>query len=220
METYKKQYTDTEEYTHRQAIFEENLAYIESHNSRSDSSRLAVGKFADLTHEEYKAMLGGIKRQNMTDPETLDVSGLTRKDSVDWSETKYAPHQLDIGTTCLASWAYAATLATGYSHSIYEFWDEGTDYSVQQVIDCTYKYHDGCDHGWPGDAFDYLAAKLSCMADDYPFRGDYGECQYSSEVCRQPIVNNYMFIGTTSSPNAFKNGVSLKPSTVTLDAEC
>ena len=88
------------------------------------------------------------------------------------------------------------------------------------MIDCTYKWHDGCDHGWAGDGLTYLTTKNSCEEKDYPYVGTKQECTYSSETCKHKIVNSYWQIQTIMNSNAFKNGVSLKPSAAVLDAEC
>jgi len=116
---------------------------------------------------------------------------LERKEAVDWSSKAFAVKVKDMGTTCASSWAFAATNAQNYAHSIYLNDNKQYDFSVQQLIDCTYKWHNGCEHGWPGDGLTYLTSKNSCEDQDYPYTGESQECKYSTDTCKEHIVNSY-----------------------------
>ena len=62
--------------------------------------------------------------------------------------------------------------------------------------------------------------KKNCQNADYPYNGEYGECQFDEETCTDKIVNSYMFIGNTHNSKSFKNGIFLKPSNAVLVANC
>eukprot|EP00461_Guttulinopsis_vulgaris_P009934 UN10005 len=57
VENYGKQY-ETSDVLNRYQIFQTNLNYIISENAKQQPFKLAVNHLADLTNEEYKAMLG------------------------------------------------------------------------------------------------------------------------------------------------------------------
>lgn len=220
---FSKNYETTEERDMRKRVFIDNLNFINEYNSLGKSSKMGINQFADMTDEEYRSVLGSIKggKEYTQNHEELKVDpSVTLPEEKDWSQTEKAVTPFNIGTDCAASWAFAATKAVDYSHSIAGWGLNETDYSVQQIIDCTYKFHDGCDHGWTGDAFDYLRIYKNCQTEDYPFTGKYGECQYDGAVCKDVIVNSYMFSQLDGSPHRLQYDISLKPTTVVLDASC
>jgi Cathepsin propeptide inhibitor domain (I29) len=54
-----KTYGTVEEYEFRFDQFRQSLAKIRAHNSRNDVTySLGLNKFSDMTHEEYKRLLG------------------------------------------------------------------------------------------------------------------------------------------------------------------
>ena len=54
-----KTYGTREEYEFRFGQFKESLGKIHKHNSRNDVTyRLGLNQFSDMTHDEYRRMLG------------------------------------------------------------------------------------------------------------------------------------------------------------------
>ena len=55
---FGRNYKSSEEYNTRLSNFQKNLDIINNHNSQNLSFTLEANKFADLSDEEYKSMLG------------------------------------------------------------------------------------------------------------------------------------------------------------------
>jgi hypothetical protein len=65
--THGKSYGTREEYEFRFGQFRESLGKIHEHNSRNDATyRLGLNKFSDMTHDEYRRLLGFSPRRRDT----------------------------------------------------------------------------------------------------------------------------------------------------------
>lgn len=63
---FGKSYGTKEEYEFRLEQFRKSLEKVREHNSRNDVTySLGINKFSDMTHEEYKRMLGFKKPQSL-----------------------------------------------------------------------------------------------------------------------------------------------------------
>ena len=61
MSQHGRVYGDSAEKERRFQIFKANVELIESFNAGNSKYKLGVNQFADLTNEEFKAMVNGIK---------------------------------------------------------------------------------------------------------------------------------------------------------------
>ena len=81
-----KSYGTREEYEFRLEQFRQSLYKIREHNSRNDVTySLGLNKFSDMTHQEYKKLLGykkplGLKQSQIRILDTEENS----VDGVDW----------------------------------------------------------------------------------------------------------------------------------------
>eukprot|EP00897_Mesotaenium_endlicherianum_P010607 jgi/Mesen1/9575/ME000065S09001 len=90
--------------------------------------------------------------------------------SVDWSQQNVLPPVKD-QLQCGASWAFAAVGAIEGAFSISNPGAGAVSASEQQVLDCQ-AGSGACEGGWPGDAFNYVAAgKALATSAVYPYRG-------------------------------------------------
>ena len=86
MSKFGKSYGTKEEYEFRLEQFRKSLQKVREHNSRNDVTySLGINKFSDITHEEYKKMLGfkkplGVRRTSIS---ILDTS-VEGAEAVDW----------------------------------------------------------------------------------------------------------------------------------------
>ena len=143
MSSFGKTYATREELTHRRSIYAGNVALVNAHNAGiTHASEMTLGAtiWADLSAEEYRAMLEGSDMQLALPrsaeeghlPQGVGVAALPA--SVDWcGEGVVGPvmNQGQLG----AAWAYAAeeviesnaAIATGNFRTL----------SAQQLASCT-----------------------------------------------------------------------------------
>ena len=82
--TYGRSYGTAAEFEFRSALFKENLAAIEAHNSEDgQTSTVGVNFMADWTTEEKKKLTGTIEKSSQDNVVILDEIDLPSK--VDWT---------------------------------------------------------------------------------------------------------------------------------------
>ena len=68
-------------------VFTANLKKIQEHNSKNGSVRLGINKFADLSREEFKKMLGYKSKYTYgIRPEPTLIEAVNLPQKVDWRE--------------------------------------------------------------------------------------------------------------------------------------
>ncbi|XP_074273354.1 cysteine proteinase COT44-like [Silene latifolia] len=175
---YGKSYPSQQEKRYRFKIFEDNLEFINNHNSSGMSSyTLDINAFADLTHLEFKTFklgfclsskhLSRIKHKN-----PVQDSGLTRDDvgvppSLDWREQGAVTYVKD-QEYCGSSWAFSAT---GAMEGINKIVTGSLDIlSEQELIDCDRSYDKGCDGGEMDYAYQFVIENHGIdTEEDYPY---------------------------------------------------
>lgn len=85
MSKFGKSYGTKEEYEFRLEQFRKSLQKVREHNSRNDVTySLGINKFSDITHEEYKRMLGFRKPQGLRRSSIRILDTSEGAESVDW----------------------------------------------------------------------------------------------------------------------------------------
>lgn len=82
-----KSYGTREEYEFRLGQFKESLGKIHEHNSRNDVTyRLGLNKFSDMTHDEYRRMLGYHQKhpRDTKNVQIIDEDYEALKEEIDW----------------------------------------------------------------------------------------------------------------------------------------
>ena len=177
-ETYfAKSYTAVERPL-RFAAFVENLAAIEARNADGGLGHHWVGKFADLSKEEFKARYLGYKPKadasaGQEEDASLEAALATPASSIDWRNKKVGGTKVLTPVKdqkqCGSCWAFSATaqietdvaIATG----------QLLDLSPQQIVSCDHK-----DLGYGGNtetAYDYVA-QAGLETDKYPYSSGSG----------------------------------------------
>merc|ERR1711944_285793 len=191
---YNKQYESPAHYHERLAIFSENLKMIEQHNREEHSWKMAVNKFADLTHEEFKAtyasgLLNIAKPQGLAAPKsTKKINLKDLPESKDWRDDGVVTAVKDQGM-CGSCWAFA-TVETLESYLAIETGNDAIELSAQQITSCTPNpLHcggtGGCSGSIPEIGFTYSHMFGIVTEAEYPYTsghtGRTGDCEYDAE---------------------------------------
>mmetsp|Transcript_10421 Transcript_10421/g.22061 ORF Transcript_10421/g.22061 Transcript_10421/m.22061 type:complete len:433 (-) Transcript_10421:171-1469(-) len=187
----------TEDYKARQALFEERLAWVESHNSQP--GRLwtaAVNKLADQTNEELAQLRGynrfarpqghGVGRAPAqlinTGAQELRLSDLPAEFT--WKGKLGATSEIEDQSSCGSCWAFAAATVLR-AHS--ELYQKDRKFSVQQIVSCTPNPQEcggqgGCAGATAELAMDYVVKKGCDTEDNWPYTASDGNCDEAGAI--------------------------------------
>jgi C1A family cysteine protease len=192
---FSKSYPSSE-LSFRRSVFQSNCAKIREHNSENGDVILAVNKFADLTHEEFKAMYTSphpAPSSNFaTQEETLNQTPVP---SVDWRD-KGAVTDVSDQKNCTAGWAFAAAGAVEAAWQIAG--NPLEDLSVQELLDCVLSFKsNGCKGGLVSDALAFVQSNNLTSDLIYPFIAYDMECIPKNELLWVSKIKSY----TQVTPN-------------------
>ncbi|KAF4656020.1 hypothetical protein FOL47_009190 [Perkinsus chesapeaki] len=161
----------------REAIFRENVRYIDETNAKNLSYRLGITKFTHLTDKEFRDMvsLGGFMRRpasglrsyGKSNPAAFKFTGnpADLAQSVDWRQEGYVAPVKNQGK-CGSCWAFSATGALEGLNK--KMTGELVSLSEQQLVDCSNSFGDeGCHGGLMDYAFKYVEERGLESEDDY-----------------------------------------------------
>jgi len=184
---HEKQYNSIEEEANRRAIFEANVAKIQTHNLEADMGihtyTLGLNRFADMTHQEFKKQMNGLKMSVEVDKTDFDrhtflaPANFQLPDKVDWRPKGYVTPVKDQGQ-CGSCWAFSATGSLEGQH--FASTKSLVSLSEQNLVDCSGKFGNmGCDGGLMDSAFQYIKANKGIDTEDsYPYEAMDGKCRY------------------------------------------
>lgn len=210
-----KYYGSFTEVQERQAIFNDNLDYINEFNKYNNASyTLGVNNFIDMTHEEYIDYIK-LNKYSVTSNICVKqtVQNLVYPTSVDWRLKNAVTSVKDQGQ-CGSCWSFSTTGAMEGVYSI----KRGTlkSFSEQQLVDCSYSYGNlGCNGGLMQNAFTYIRDHGLTLESSYPYTGTS-----SRSSCKIFTPETYL----TGCTNVIANelqltyAVALQPTSVSIDA--
>ncbi|KAI4296903.1 hypothetical protein L6164_036823 [Bauhinia variegata] len=221
MAMHGRTYANDAEKEKRFKIFKENLEYIENFNDgKSNSYKLGLNHFADLTTEEFIAShtgLGvpGIPRSSKNAPfRPLNLADVP--ESLDWRE-KGAVTPIKNQGVCGSCWAFSAIAAieglvkikTGKLISL----------SEQQLIDCSRQLGThGCRGGWMDKAFRYIIENQGIASEtNYTYKARDGTCNTGSAAMAAAQITGYGDVPANSEEQLLL-AVANQPVSVALSA--
>jgi len=165
-----------EEEAMRKIVFEANIAKARMLNAMKDGAEYGLSKFADLTEDEFKTLLGFKADREMF--ETQTAADLPLNDTPtewDWT-TKGAVTPVKNQGQCGSCWAFSTTgdiegawfLAKGKLESL----------SEQQLVSCDDNGDQGCNGGLPSNAFAWTIKNGGLESESsYPYEGVTDSCK-------------------------------------------
>eukprot|EP00930_Biecheleria_cincta_P058945 TRINITY_DN44725_c0_g1_i1.p1 TRINITY_DN44725_c0_g1~~TRINITY_DN44725_c0_g1_i1.p1 ORF type:complete len:382 (+),score=80.41 TRINITY_DN44725_c0_g1_i1:143-1288(+) len=189
----------SDEYKHRLQLFALRRQQVEEHNSQPDKTWWAtLNKFADITQQEYEAMLGyrrveqqqqrggQIMRRSVDASASLlqaddNVQEYTHSESRDWRSLTSSMFFRQQGS-CGSCWAVAATGALEMHAELKHAMTTPGKLSFQQVVDCTPNPRNcggqgGCSGATAELALQYVKEHGITLAESYADGDADGHCQ-------------------------------------------
>nr|ADC52430.1 cathepsin L1 cysteine protease [Pinctada fucata] len=180
---FAKNYVADEERM-RRLVWEDNIDYIEKHNRRADRGEhkfwLGTNEYADMTIDEFKAIMNGFIMQNGTKGDTyMSPSNIgDLPDKVDWRDKGYVTPVKNQGH-CGSCWSFSATGSLEGQH--FKSTGKLVSLSEQNLIDCSKKEgNHGCKGGLMDFAFEYIQKNDGIDTEQsYPYTAKDGiECRF------------------------------------------
>jgi len=171
--------------------------------ARQNAEHVAIGggevfginTFADMTAEEFSVRL--MKNLPYREPSnaTYTFTLPAPNTIVDWRNKGVVTAVKDQGQ-CGSCWAHSADEAEESFDAIYNKRSAPYVLSVQQCTACTYDYN-GCDGGWPHDAYVNAIEKRNGidLDSDYPYSiPQAGNCKFGKGDADKPVTDNKAYV--------------------------
>ncbi|KAL5270734.1 hypothetical protein ACHWQZ_G001421 [Mnemiopsis leidyi] len=143
----------------RTLVWLDNAQFVKDKNAENNGATFKLNQYADLTHEEYKALLSPISDDAITRaPEDMIAMALPPwvniPDSKDWREENAVTPVKNQGA-CGSCYSFSTTGALEGACAIKT--GKLQSFSEQQIMDCSWQYgNNGCNGGMFDRAFYYI----------------------------------------------------------------
>lgn len=213
---FNKKYSGAE-YEYRLSVFRDNCEIIRNHNALNSDVILAVNKFADLTHEEFKARYTSphAPAENFFHTQE-ELEFQAPPPAVDWRD-KGAVTDVGDQMNCTAGWAFAAVGAVEAAWQIAG--NPLEDLSVQEILDCTtVRTSNGCKGGKVSDAL--LFVQMNNLTSDliYPFIAYDMDCIPKNEALWISKIKTFSQV-TPNNTQSLIAAVAVSPVAVAVEAD-
>ncbi|XP_021759886.1 ervatamin-B-like [Chenopodium quinoa] len=213
-----KTYPSEQERQYRLKIFEDNLEFVNHHNSLGNSTyTLALNAYADLTHHEFRSSKLGlsssandfIRLKHSENPVQLPDLGIP--DSVDWRNQGAVTNVKDQGN-CGACWAFSATGAIEGVNKIVT--GSLVSLSEQELIDCDRSYNEGCDGGLMDYAYQFVIDNHGIDTEkDYPYQAKQKSCNRNKLARHVVTIDGYADV-PPNNEKELQKAVAVQPVSV------
>ncbi|KAL4461955.1 hypothetical protein ABPG74_000800 [Tetrahymena malaccensis] len=173
-EQYLKQFgiiiKNAEERIYRLKVFIKNVAEIVAHNKLSEKTYTqGINQFAHMTDEEFAETYLNLQEREKESLNIQDFQSNEIPESVDW-RTKGVVTEVKNQGGCGSCYAFSAAGALEGLHA--QQTGNLVSFSPQQVIDCSWKYHNhGCQGGFMDNVFNFVKDHGIVTDQDYPYAG-------------------------------------------------
>jgi C1A family cysteine protease len=211
---FGKRYESMQQLETRFQIFRSNLRNIILHNLNKDTFTMGINQFTDLTPQEFKEYIGGLKGVETYGCKLYSSSAYDVPLSIDWRDKEAVTAVKDQGQ-CGSCWTFSSTGAIEGAWAIAK--GELVDLSEQQLVDCAgikYGSH-GCNGGQMEGAFKYVLEHGQCSFDSYLYTAKDGSCKNCSTIAH--ISSCY-----DVKPNdqiSLKGAVAQQPVAIAIEAD-
>ncbi|GAB4839428.1 hypothetical protein Ancab_028950 [Ancistrocladus abbreviatus] len=204
-----KNYSSEQEKQYRLQVFEDNLAFVNHHNSfRNSSYSLSLNAFTDLTHHEFKASRLGLsanllrlnRHQFVQEPGS--ASSIAIPASLDWRKQGAVTNVKDQGS-CGACWSFSSTGAMEGINKIVT----GTlvSLSEQELIDCDTSYNSGCGGGLMDYVYQFVEENHGIdTEEDYPYQGTQSRCNKNKLKRHVVTIDGYVDVPPNNEKELLK----------------
>ena len=200
---FQKSYYSAEQEAYRKGIFETNVEFIESENSKRAGYALGMNQFADMLTHEWSSQFFGMARPSTPfgDVPYLgrhQVGNETLPSAVDWT-LKGAVTPVKNQGQCGSCWSFSATGAMEGAYEIAT--GKQVSLSEQELVDCAQSFGEqGCSGGLMDGAFQFAQKNGMCTEDSYPYTASGGSCKASSctKGIAAGVVTGYKDVATDS----------------------
>jgi len=171
-----------EEETVRRGIWEDNVAYIQTHNLEADRGLhtfwLGENEYADMTNEEFRNQMNGYVMSGERRSGELHVPSVTAvNDTVDWRTKGYVT-AIKNQERCGSCWAFSTT--GSLEGQTFKKTNKLVSLSEQNLVDCSKKEgNKGCEGGLMDNGFTYIRKNKGIDTEEsYPYKGKNGICKF------------------------------------------
>lgn len=217
-----KLYQDENERAMRALVWLDNAQFVKQKNAEENGVAYKLNKFADMTHEEFKATLSPVSAEQVElakmDQTLMELPpwvGVPA--SFDWRKNKAVTPVKNQGA-CGSCYSFSTTgavegacaIATGNLVSL----------SEQNIMDCSWSYgNNGCNGGMFDRAFQYIQQNKGIDTEaSYPYMGkDSHTCKYNPKN-KGADVSNFYYV-KQEDEDALKQVISFKgPVAIAINA--
>ncbi|CEO95140.1 Peptidase C1A papain C-terminal domain-containing protein [Plasmodiophora brassicae] len=198
-----KEYSAGSQELYRYRLWSKRVSYVNQHNAKNSTWKLAVNRFADLTDKEIRSYMGitlpSTRDKNWdalqahTRTAQVEADAIRKTSFLDWTTVPGVVSPVKDQGPCATCWAFATAGALEGAWALSRNLSSATDLSAEMLADCTYQRaspNETCTAGgWLGAAFQYAQRNALCNDAAYP----YAQPTSSPSRCRsdscQPHVN-------------------------------
>jgi len=223
VEKHAKEYRhDLAEFNKRFGVWMSNLEYVLEYNSKHTSHWLGMNALADLTHDEYRSLLGynhelrTASNRLSTSFKYADVPESSLPTSIDWRK-KGAVTEVKNQQQCGSCWAFSTTGSVEGINAIVT--KQLVSLSEQELVDCDTSQDNGCNGGLMDFAFQFIINNGGLdTEDDYPYTATGGQCKLRKRDRHVVSIDGFEDV-PENNEIALKKAVAHQPVSVAIEAD-